>query len=160
MRFCTLIALGAFRTSPTPSLYVEVGEPSLQHRRLKLSMNYFLKIKSLPENPSFEPITNSGLFEKTQTAPPFGTRILPHILEAYIDPTSIDNQYEHNPRPWVPNNNLFDTLLSSFKKRLDEWNVTKPYYTKSMVWHKHSNPNPIDRISISLKVYLNTKPSH
>ena len=31
------IALGAFRTSPVQSLYAEAGEPSLMHRRLKLS---------------------------------------------------------------------------------------------------------------------------
>ena len=43
------IALGAFRTSPVQSLYAEAGEPSLRHRRLKLSMNYFLKLKSLPD---------------------------------------------------------------------------------------------------------------
>ena len=27
------------------SLYAEAGEPSLRHRRMKLSMNYFLKLK-------------------------------------------------------------------------------------------------------------------
>ena len=40
------IALGTFRTSLVQSLYAEAGEPSLRHRRLKLCMNYFLKLKS------------------------------------------------------------------------------------------------------------------
>ena len=44
------IALGAFRTSPAQSLYIEAHEPSLTTRRLKLSLNYVLKLKSLPEN--------------------------------------------------------------------------------------------------------------
>ena len=34
------IALGAFRTSPVQSLYVEAHEPSLSSRRLILSLNY------------------------------------------------------------------------------------------------------------------------
>ena len=45
------IALSAFRTTSVPSLYAEAREPSLKHRQLKLSTNYYLKIKSLSENP-------------------------------------------------------------------------------------------------------------
>ena len=54
------IALGAFRTSPAQSVYVEAHEPSLTSRHLKLSLNYVLKLKYLPENPAyscvFEPV--------------------------------------------------------------------------------------------------------
>ena len=46
------IALGAFRTSPAQSLYTEAHELSLTTRRLKVSLNYVLKLKSLPENPA------------------------------------------------------------------------------------------------------------
>ena len=96
------IALGAFRTSPVQSLYAEAGELSLRHRRLKLCMNYFLKLKSLPDNPCHNVINNpppSELFEKTKTIPPFGTRTLPHIEEANIEPDLIDSQYERTPPP-------------------------------------------------------------
>ena len=88
------IALGAFRTSPVQSLYAEAGEPSLRHRRLKLSMKYFLKLKSLPGKPCHNVINNpppSELFERTKTIPSFATRTLPHIKEANIEPTSIDS---------------------------------------------------------------------
>ena len=47
-------------------------------------MNCFLKIKSLSENPCFEPITNSPpseLFEKSKTDHPLANRILPHTSE-------------------------------------------------------------------------------
>jgi len=47
------IALGAFRTSPAQSLYIKAHEPSLTTCRLKLSLNYVLKLKSLPENPAY-----------------------------------------------------------------------------------------------------------
>ena len=64
------IALGAFRTSPAQSLYIEAHEPTLTTRRLKLSLNYVLKLKSLPENPAysvvFEP-ENTKLFEASES---------------------------------------------------------------------------------------------
>ena len=41
------LALGAFRTSPSESLLAEANEPSLYNRRLKLSMQYALKLKSM-----------------------------------------------------------------------------------------------------------------
>ena len=113
------IALGAFRTSPVKSLYAEEGETSLNHRRLKLSMNFYLKSKSIPENPCYDIVSSpppSDLFQRSKTVPPFGTRILPQIVEADIDPTSIDSQFERTPPPWEQNNIVFDTSLSCFKK--------------------------------------------
>ena len=52
------IALGAFRTSLVQSLYAEAGEPSLKHRRLKLSINTYIKLKSIPENPCHDLVSN------------------------------------------------------------------------------------------------------
>ena len=52
------IALGAFRTSPIPSLYTEAGETSLEMRRLKLALNYVVKLKSMPDNPAYNSIFN------------------------------------------------------------------------------------------------------
>ena len=45
------ITLGAFRTS-AQSLYIEAHEPSLTTRRLKLSLNYVLKLQIPPGKPS------------------------------------------------------------------------------------------------------------
>ena len=39
--------------SPAQSLYVEAHEPSLTSRRVKLSLNNVLRLKSLPENPAY-----------------------------------------------------------------------------------------------------------
>ncbi|GFR64126.1 Pol-like protein [Elysia marginata] len=113
------IALGAFRTSPVKSLYVEAGECSLALRRQKLLMNYYLKIKSLPNNPCYNTISNdpsSELFDRSNTVPPFGTRTLPDILNADIDPRRIDDRYEKIPAPWEEHNITFDLSLTSFKK--------------------------------------------
>ena len=39
------LCLGALRTSPTDSLYVEANEPPLELRRLKLTLQYIVKLK-------------------------------------------------------------------------------------------------------------------
>ena len=46
------LCLGAFRTSPVESLYVDAHEPCLGARRAKLSLQYATKIKSLPKHPA------------------------------------------------------------------------------------------------------------
>ena len=113
------IALGAFHTSPVQILYAEAGEPSLKHRHLRLSMNFYLKLISLSENRCYDLVSSpppSDLFQRSKIGPLFGTRILPHIVEADSDPTSTDNQYERTPPPWEQSNIMFDTSLSCFKK--------------------------------------------
>ena len=42
------LAFRAFRISPSESLLAEANQPSLYNRRLKLSMQYALKLKSNP----------------------------------------------------------------------------------------------------------------
>ena len=46
-----MLFLGAFRTSPVESLYVDAPEPSLGARRAKLSLQYASKIKSALNTP-------------------------------------------------------------------------------------------------------------
>ena len=68
------IALGAFRASPVQSLSVEAHESSLMPLKnktnKKLSLNYVLKPKSLPENSAcscvFEP-ENIKIFEESES---------------------------------------------------------------------------------------------
>ena len=72
------LALGAFRTSPVNSLYVEANEPSLNLCRKKLSLQFYLKLKSNPNNPSheivFEPLYKDEFLEKENVIPPFSLR--------------------------------------------------------------------------------------
>ena len=57
------LALGAFCTSPVSSMYTEANEARLEERRLKLSMNYYLKTRACTDNPAhhdlheFDPTT-------------------------------------------------------------------------------------------------------
>ena len=48
------LALGAFRTSPVASFYVEADEPALSLRREKLSVQYVTRLAANPSNPAFE----------------------------------------------------------------------------------------------------------
>ena len=53
LRICRL-ALGAFRTSPVESLYLEAEEPSLYLRREKLALQYAIRLAANPSNPTFK----------------------------------------------------------------------------------------------------------
>ena len=126
------IALGAFRTSPAQSLYTEAHEPSLTTRRLKLSLNYVLKLKSLPVNPAcscvFEP-ENTKLFEESESkVPPLGIRILPHWKKSKLNLNLVDDAPSLDIVPWkllVPAVR-FD--LASFKKDTTNPEIYKQLY--------------------------------
>ena len=50
--------LGAFRSSPAESLYVEAHEPPLEIRREKLALQYILKLKANPGNRAYDVVFN------------------------------------------------------------------------------------------------------
>ena len=52
------LSLGAFRSSPVESLYVEAHEPPLEIRREKLALQYVLKLKAKPGNPANDVVFN------------------------------------------------------------------------------------------------------
>ena len=52
------LALGAFKSSPVESLYVEANELPLSLRRDELAMKYALRIKSNKSNPTYESLFN------------------------------------------------------------------------------------------------------
>ncbi|GFO15006.1 retrovirus-related pol polyprotein from type-1 retrotransposable element r1 [Plakobranchus ocellatus] len=88
------IALGAFRTSPIKSLYAEAGEPSLEHRRMKLAFNYVLKLKSLPRNPCHEVVFEAPLSDfsaVTKSEPNLVANTFEHFKNANISPRAHRN---------------------------------------------------------------------
>ena len=65
------VALGAFRTSPVDSLYVEADEPSLYPRREKLSLQYAIRLAAYLSNSAHEvtfPPNYVGLYEQKPKA--------------------------------------------------------------------------------------------
>ena len=73
------LCLGAFRTSPMESLYVEANEESLYKRRERLSIQYALKLKSIPYHPRhrtiFQPKYTIKFAFKPTAIPTFGLRV-------------------------------------------------------------------------------------
>ena len=50
------LCLGAFKSSPVESLYVEANEPPLRERRQELLMKYGLRIRANPSNPAYNAV--------------------------------------------------------------------------------------------------------
>ena len=73
------LCLGAYRTSPAPSLCVEANEPPLYFRRKKLSLQYCQKLSCNYNNPAYATVFNSkfhSVFErKTTQLPPLAIRV-------------------------------------------------------------------------------------
>ena len=71
------ISSGCFKSTPLSSLQVITEEPPFQIRRDKLSLKYYYKVKSLPQNPAFKLITpeQEALYANKNSPPPFAIRI-------------------------------------------------------------------------------------
>ena len=94
------LALGAFRTSPVASLYVEADEPSLYSRREKPSLQYAIRIAANPSNPAHEvtfPSKYVDLYEqKPKAIKSFGIRISPLLASTNIKPQHIVKHFTPN----------------------------------------------------------------
>ena len=88
------LALGALRTSPVESLYVEANEAPLSLRRERLALQYYTKLQSCPSNPAFECTIDpkyKELFARKESAiPSFGIRI-----QLILDVSNILNDNVH-----------------------------------------------------------------
>ena len=120
------IALCAFRTSPVQSLYIEAHEPSLTTRRLTLSLNYVLKLKSLPENPAY-----SCVFEPENTelkVPPLGIRIVPDLEKSKVNVNQVDDAPSLDIVPWKLSVPAVRLDLTNFKKDTTKPEIYKQFY--------------------------------
>ena len=114
------ICLGAFRTSPIQSLYVEAGEPSLATRRTRLAMSYVLKLKSNPDNPAYNCVFHPkhvADFENNPSAiPPLSLRVDPHLQAAGVDLSLIEETVLPSTPPWCMPTPEVILDLASYKK--------------------------------------------
>ena len=89
------ICLGAFCTSPVHSLYAEAGESSLANRWLRLCLNYYTKLYSEINNPTYEWVFDGRFIEEyiknPNCIPQFGIRICPQAEKAEINLSVINN---------------------------------------------------------------------
>jgi len=99
------LCLGAFRTSPIPSLQVEANELPLTLRREKLTLQYITKLKSTPDNPAytcvFEP-KYTLLFEaKPFVIPTLGVRVKDLLSDTGIRFECIEKSSLSPVPPWL-----------------------------------------------------------
>ena len=129
------LCLGAFRTTPIYSLYAEAGEPPLSTRRLKLSLNYYIKLYSEPINPAYDCVIHPKFQEKYDTnpncIPPFGIRVLPHLEDADID-TEIISDFSKFPDtpPWTFQKPDIRFDLTYYRKSLTSSLAFKTYFAE------------------------------
>ena len=93
------LVLGAFCTSPVSSMYTEANEAPLEERRLKLSMNYYMKTRVCTDNPAhhalneFDPTTRALYLPRPNgkgwmtrpPAQPIGLKVEEAMTSAEID---------------------------------------------------------------------------
>ena len=115
------LALGALRTSPVESLYVEANEAPLSLRREKLALQYYTKLQSCPSNPAFECTINpkyKECFARRESAiPTFGIRI-----QSLLDDSNIENNNVHESiisevSPWTLHHPKVNLDLSELSKK-------------------------------------------
>ena len=87
------LCLGAFRTSPVESLYVDAHEPCLGARRAKLSLQYASKIESLPKHPAHNAVFDNKYMKLFGARPnairTFGLRIKQFLTASIIELSDI-----------------------------------------------------------------------
>ena len=111
---------------------MEAHEPWLITRRVKLSLNYVLKLKSLPENPAcscvFEP-ENTKLFEESESkVPSLGIRILPDLEKSKLNLNLVDDAPLLDIVPWKLPVPAVRFDLASFKKDTTNPEIYKQLY--------------------------------
>ncbi|GFO02938.1 RNA-directed DNA polymerase from mobile element jockey [Plakobranchus ocellatus] len=135
------IALGAFRTTPIKSLYAEAGEPSLEHRRMKLAFNYVLKLKSLPRNPCHDVVFETPLSDSstvTKSEPNLVANTFEHFKNANISLNLIDNLHVQCPPPWEEHNiNVDISLTKQNKENTSEVAYQKEFFRIKVKFSNH-----------------------
>ena len=114
------LALGAFKSTYIPSLNAEANEPPLYIRRVKLGLQYIVKLKAFPQNPAYKSVFGDNLPElfrnKNKIIEPFYLRMQRHIHLANIPMDHIMKFSNFQLPAWELPEILVDTSLSAYPK--------------------------------------------
>lgn len=116
------LATGAFRTSPTASLYVEADRWSLDRRRQFISVTHATKVLSQKGHPSGELLrdsTKTQLFlSRPSIMPPYPIRVASHLEQLNIPVSSLLNvSHKDTIAPWEVHAIHCDTSFLEVGKR-------------------------------------------
>ncbi|OOZ37989.1 hypothetical protein BOW52_09705 [Solemya elarraichensis gill symbiont] len=155
------ICLGAYRTSPVESLYVESNEPSLSSRRTKLSLDYTTKMQAYPNNPAYNCVFHAqheNMYAYHQRIiPSFGVRTIPHFEAAEIPSADILPSILSPTPPWLLE---IPTVIYSLHNRSKS--TTHPLEFQSLfaeIRHTYRDHQPIytdgskDQAKVSAAMY-------
>ena len=160
------LALGAFRTSPVPSLYVEADEPSLSERQIKLSLQYITKLKANLSNPAYNCVFHpeySTLYEQKPSAiAPLGIRMMEHMVPANINISNIKTNKLLNFPPWQMVKPTVNLDLTKFAKSTTNQLIYQQYFAEL----KSSYPDHVsiytdgskDGVSVTAAAIVNSQP--
>ena len=112
------IVTGAFRTSPTSSILVDVNGPPLALRRRMLSMRYACKLRQFPDHPTYKYVFSRRLlsvFENSDRlrAVPFCVRVRRLLKEADINLRGVSSVSPSRIAPWELSVPSPDVLLAA-----------------------------------------------
>ena len=139
------LALGALRTSPVESLYVEANEAPLSLRREKLALQYYTKLQSCPSNPAFEctiyPKYQELFARKESAIPTFGIRIKAVLENSDFSNDNIHQTIISEIPPWTLHRPRVNLELSSLSKK----DTPSPVFIQKFneIKNEHSYCTPI-----------------
>ena len=141
------LALGAFRTSPIESLYVEAGELPLEQRRIKLSLQYITKRKATPSNPAyncvFHPEYEQKYTRNTKSIAPLGIRMKEHLENSNILLHQIYDNDDYIIPPWELSSPIIDLTLHSSSKKETTDSVFKQRFLEIKDSYENKGFTPI-----------------
>ena len=128
------LSLGAFRSSPVESLYVEAHEPPLEIRREKLALQYILKLKANPGNPAYDVVFNPKYqilyADKESATDSFGIHCKKLLKKAKIDIGEIAINSIPDVPIWDSEPVTVDFTLSEFDKSSTSSTVFKSRFNE------------------------------
>ena len=128
------INIGAFRSSPVESLYVEAHEPPLEIRREKLALQYSLKLKANPGNPAYDVVFNPKYqilyADKESASDSFGIHRKKLSKKAKIDVGEIAINSIPDVPIWDSEPVTIDFTLSEFDKSSTSSTVFKSRFNE------------------------------
>ena len=118
------ICLGAFRTSPKESLCVEANKPPLYLRFDKLCIQYALKLRSNPDNPTYDVVFNPEYRDRYENKPSairsFGHRVEEDLSAVCSQLDLIQTVSLPEDPPWTIQRPHIDFFLMQHKKQLGD----------------------------------------
>ena len=99
------LSIGAFRTTPVESLYVESGEPSLSLRRDKLSLQLYTRLLAMPGTPACISVEDNKvdriILHKTRLPTSLGFRVRHRLLPHQNYPINIMPALSYHTNPYL-----------------------------------------------------------